>query len=83
LEQVDADNELERAIQKAARAYGHLEHGWALGDFVVCMEHQPFTEDQVGRVRYSYILPGDRLPLHRVKGLLMQTLDNVDNYDEE
>lgn len=72
-EQVQADDNLATAIERASRAHGHLENGWAVGDFVICVEYTGFSDETVGRERYAYILPRDFLPTHRIVGMLDYT----------
>lgn len=72
-EQIEADEQLQAALEKASRAYGHIEDGWAIGDYVICMEYTGFSDETVGRERYAYILPHDFLPTHRLIGLLRYT----------
>lgn len=80
--QIEADNELSAAIAKSCAAYGHLDDGWAIGDYVLCVEYTAYGEGLQGRERYGYILPFDFMPTHRIKGLLHQTLEGVKSADE-
>lgn len=81
-EQIEADDELSAALAKACAAYGHLEPGWAIGDWVISLEYVAYGDGLEGRERYGYVLPSDYLPTHRIKGLLYQTLESVRAIDE-
>jgi hypothetical protein len=81
-EQQEADEALTAAIEKCAHAYGMIEEGWALGDWLICMEITPFAEDLVGRQRYGHITPYPTIPIHRLLGLLEITGGDIGGDDD-
>lgn len=82
-EQAAADDALSQALVDACKAYGHLEEGWAIGDYVIAIEYTPFSDEFIGRERYGYVLPSDYLPTHRVLGLLDVTTRAVREQSED
>lgn len=82
-EQIVADDALVAAIEQNAKAYGMIEEGWALGDYVVCVEFTPFSPELSGRQRYGCMTPMPTIPIHRVIGLLELTVDDVRNGDDD
>lgn len=61
---------LTAAIEEYLREEKRIEDGWALGDWIICMEQVPFAPELVGRQRYGYITPDPTVPIHRLIGLL-------------
>lgn len=81
-EQRLADEALVRAIEGVAQAYDMIDEGWALGDWLVGVEFQPFAQDLIGRERYGHITPYPTIPSHRVLGLLNRTTKDVEEGSE-
>ncbi len=65
-----AYDKLVAAIEEFLREGGRIEDGWALGDWIICLEQVPYAPHLVGRQRYGYITPYPTVQLHRQLGLL-------------
>jgi hypothetical protein len=65
-----ANDKLVAAIHDYLREEGRIEDGWAIGDWVICLEQVPYAPEFANRQRYSYILPEPTIPIHRILGLL-------------
>jgi hypothetical protein len=61
---------LVRALEDFLRDEGRIQEGWALGDWVICLEQVPFAPELANRQRYGYVTPEPTIPLHRLLGLL-------------
>ena len=73
-EQIVADENLRMAIEANAGAYGMIQEGWALGDWVISVELIPFAPDLAGHEKYGMITPQPPISRHRLLGLV-DTLD--------
>lgn len=66
----EAHQKLVAALEEFLREDGRIEDGWALGDWIICVEQVPFAPELANRQRYGYITPDPTIPLHRQLGLL-------------
>lgn len=66
----EAYEKLVRAMEDFLREENRIDEGWALGDWIICMEQTPFAPELADRQRYGYITPDPSIPLHRQLGLL-------------
>ena len=58
------------ALEEYLREDSRIEDGWALGDWVICLEQVPYAPELAERQRYGYVTPEPSIPLHRLLGLL-------------
>lgn len=58
------------ALEEYLREDGRIEEGWALGDWVICVEQVAFAPELADRQRYGYVTPEPTIPLHRLLGLI-------------
>lgn len=67
-EQIDADDALERAIQRVANAYEMKDtgEGYMLGEFLIIVTWPSLTEDGA---TYHWFVNGRSIPRHHVVGL--------------
>lgn len=82
-DQIEADELLVAALENHAKAYGHVDEGWAIGDWIVSMEIMPFAPELAGRQRYARVTPYPTIPLHRLQGLLTVAENDLYAPDEE
>lgn len=67
---MSAHERLVAALEEFLREDGRIEEGWALGDWIICLEQVPFAPEVADRQRYCYVTPDPSIPLHRLIGLL-------------
>ena len=68
-EQIEADDLLSAAIERAARAYGVIEDGDMMGDYVVVAATQELRDDEVVNSYINLVRNGSMASTHAV-GLL-------------
>jgi hypothetical protein len=78
--QIEADAELEQAIQNALEAYGFLDDGSEIiSDFVVCLASNKLNEDGTLITSYPVLFRGGDIPWYRIFGLLTTHIEKAKN----
>lgn len=68
---MEKDDLLSKAIADYLVEKGMLNAGEAVGDFIVMVEINSFTEEGKGKTWYGNIVPNEgSMPLHRALGLI-------------
>jgi hypothetical protein len=80
--QRDADAALEYALVEVAKAYGFLDEGQALGDWMAFLEIQSFDASLDESSRYVSLFPGGGIPWHRIYGLYVLAGKQLDEQKE-
>lgn len=78
----EAYHALVSAMETFMREEGRIDDGWALGDWMICLEQVPFDPSFIGLQRYGYITPDPTIPVHRQLGLL-DVIDSELRRDED
>lgn len=68
-EQIEADDNLTKAIDQSLRAYG-FESDFILTDYMVIASQVKLDSDGDQNTAYSYLYRDSDLPLHSILGLL-------------
>lgn len=71
------------AIENYMREEGRIDEGWALGDWMICLEQVPFAPELKDRQRYGIITPEPSIPIHRLLGLLTVIDDDLRTPDDD
>ena len=70
--QKEADDNLLNAIQQALEAYGLVEQGFLLGDYVVLTALNRLASQGVIQTKHPMLFRDGDIPWYRVAGLLSQ-----------